>query len=343
MLTNCRGLRAVATQTTPMKRFLQNSRGMALILTLLIISLIVSLTLQFNRSMRSDVYAAANLRDGIKLSYVAKSGFNYALAVLRKDTTEGDADSLQEAWADPKALSGNSASLFDEGRFDVQILDHSARIQINHLVDDQRPQQVVPAQRDVLKRLLTQFDLEDEEADKIINAIKDWIDSDSVDSDEFTPSENTYYQGMQRPYECKNAPIEFLEELLLIRGITAELFYGNEEKPGIVNFLSPHGDGMININTADRVVLRALSAEMTDTMVDNMMEYREDKERDLSAIDWDGRVGVSDVPVEGSLLTTSSNHFEIVSKGFKGSMSKQVTGIVSRKDQVFDVLSWKIE
>ena len=326
-----------------MKTFLKNNRGMALILTILIVSLIVALTLQFNTSMRSDVHAAANLRDGIRLSSVAKSGFNYALAVLRQDASEGSVDSLQEAWADSKALSENSASLFDEGRFDVQIKDHSARIQINHLVDDQQPQQLVPAQRDILKRFLTQFDLEDEEADSIINAIKDWIDSDSAEADEFSPSENTYYEGLQRPYECRNAPIEFLEELLLVRGITAELFYGTEEKPGIVNFLSPHGDGLININTADPVVLRALSAEMTDTMVDNMVEYREDEERDLSAIDWNGRVGVSDVPVENSLLTTTSTHFEIVSKGSKGSMSKQVTGMVGRKDQELDILSWKIE
>jgi general secretion pathway protein K len=316
---------------------------MALILTILIISLIVSLTLQFNRSMRSDVHAAANLRDGLKLSYVAKSGFNYALAVLRQDTAEGNADSLQEAWADPKTLSADSASLFNECRFEVQTLDHSARIQINRLVDNRRPQQFVPAQKDLLKRFLTQFDLEHEQAEDIINAIKDWIDSDNTDTDEFSRAENTYYQGLDSPCDCKSAPIEFLEELLLVKGITKELFYGTQERPGIANFLSPYGDGVININTADPVVLKALSAEMTDEMVENMLEYRNDKEKDLSAINWNERVGVSDVPVESSLLATSSTHFEIISEGFKGAMAKKVTGMVERADQKFDILSWKIE
>ncbi len=326
-----------------MGRFLRNKRGMALILTILIISLIVSLTLQFNRSMRSDVHAAANLRDGLKLSYVAKSGFNYALAVLRQDTAEGNADSIQEAWADPRTLSADSASLFNECRFEVQILDHSARIQINRLIDNRQPQQFVPAQRDLLKRFLTQFDLEDEQAEDIIHAIKDWIDSDNTDTDEFSRAENTYYQGLESPYECKNAPIQFLEELLIVKGITTELFYGTKERPGIANFLTPHGDGVININTADRVVLKALSAEMTDAMVENMLEYRNDKEKDLSAINWNERVGVSDVPVESSLLATSSTHFEIISEGFKGAMAKKVTGMVAREDQKFDILSWKIE
>jgi len=326
-----------------MARFLQNNKGIALILTILIISLLVSLTLQFNRSMRSDVHAAANLRDGIKLGCIAKSGFNYSLAVLLGDASEGKVDSLHETWADPKTLSENSASLFNQGRFEAQVLDHSARIQINSLVNDQQPQQFVPAQRDILKRLLTQFNLEDEEAETIINAIKDWIDSDSTDTDEFSRAENAYYQGLERPYACKNAPMDFLEELLLVRGITEELFYGNEEVPGIVDFLSPVGDGIININTADPVVLKALSAEITDEMVTNMLEYRDDEERDLSAINWNERVGVSDVPVENSLLATSSTYFEIISKGFKGAMAKQVTGMVKRTEQEFEVLSWKIE
>jgi general secretion pathway protein K len=343
MLANGRGLRALPVRAILMKRFLQNSRGMALILTVLIISLIVSLTLQFNRSMRSDVYAAANLRDGIKLSYVAKSGFNYALAVLRKDTAEGDADSLQEAWADPKTLSAESASLFDEGRFEVRISDHSARIQINRLVDDQQPQQFVPAQKDLLKGFLTQFDLEDEEVENIINAIKDWIDSDNTDTDEFARAESTYYQGVERPYECKDAPIEFLEELLLVKGITKELYYGTQGQPGIANFLTPYGDGLININTADPVVLKALSAEITDDMVENMLEYRNDKDNDLSAVNWNDRVGVSDVPVESSLLTTSSTHFEITSGGFIEAMTKQVTGMVKRTEQGLEILSWKTE
>jgi general secretion pathway protein K len=315
---------------------------MALILTILIISLIVSLTLQFNTSMRSDVQAAANLRDGIKLGCIAKSGFNYALAVLLKDASEGSVDSLHETWADPKTLSENSASLFNGGRFEVHVSDCWGKVQINQLVDDQQPQQFVPAQKEFLKRFFTQF-VEEEEAENIVNAIKDWIDSDDVDTNEFTRAENTYYRGLETPYDCKNSPIEFIEELLLIRGITKELFYGNEEKQGIATFLSPHGDGMININTADAVVLKALSSEMTDEMVENMIEYRDDEERDLSGINWNERVGVSDVPVEESLLTTTSNHFQIMSRGFMEDMAKRVTAMVERTGQEVFILSWKVE
>jgi general secretion pathway protein K len=325
-----------------MGRFLRNSRGMALILTILIISLIVTLTVEFNRFMRSDLHAAVNLRDGIKLGYVAKSGFNYALAVLLEDAAEANVDSLHEAWADPKALSENSAAQFDEGRFEVKVSDHSGKIQINKLVKEDG-KNYNDDQKGLLMRFLESFGIEDEEADNIVDAIKDWIDADN----EVTRfgAENAHYQALDKPYSCKNAPIEFLEELLLIRGITKELFYGTEEKPGISDYISPHGDGKININTADRLVLSALSDEIKEDpeMVENMIKYRNDEDNNLKEINWDDRVGMRGVNYNQGLLTTSSTHFEITSEGFKGAMSKRVTGMVERKEGTLQIRSWKIE
>ncbi len=325
-----------------MGRFLRNNRGMALILTILIISLIVSVTLQFNTSMRSDLHAAVNLRDGIKLGYVAKSGFNYALAVLLEDGSEGNVDSLQEAWADPKALSENSAAQFDEGRFEVKVSDHSGRIQINKLVKEDG-KNYNDDQKGLLMRFLESFGIEDEEAENIVDAIKDWIDADN----EVTRfgAEDAYYQALDKPYSCKNAPIEFLEELLLIRGITKELFYGSEKRPGISDYISPHGDGKININTADRLVLSALSDEIKEDpeMVENMIKYRNDEDNNLKEINWDDRVGMRGVNYNPGLLTTSSTYFEITSEGFKGVMSKRVIGMVERKEGTLQIRSWKIE
>jgi len=325
-----------------MGRFLRNSRGMALILTILIISLIVALTVEFNRFMRSDLHAAVNLRDGIKLGYVAKSGFNYALAVLLEDAAEANVDSLHEAWADPKALSENSAAQFDEGRFEVKVSDHSGKIQINKLVKEDG-RNYNDDQKGLLMRFLKSFGIDDEEADNIVDAIKDWIDADN----EVTRfgAENAHYQALDKPYSCKNAPIEFLEELLLIRGITKELFYGTEEKPGISDYISPHGNGKININTADRLVLSALSDEIKEDpeMVENMIKYRNDEDNNLQEINWDDRVGMRGVNYNPGLLTTSSTHFEITSEGFKGAMSKRVTGMVERKEGTLQIRSWKIE
>ena len=326
-----------------MGRFLRNSRGIALILTILIISLIVALTLQLNTSMRSDLHAAANLRDGIKLAYIAKSGFNYVLAVLLEDASEGDMDSLHEAWADPETLSGNSAGWFDEGRFKVKVSDYSGRIRINKLIKDDGNYD--GEQKNLLTRFLLspEFGLEEEEVQKIVSAIKDWIDEDEI-PEGFYGAENSYYHGLERPYSCKDAPVEFLEELLLVKGITRELFYGTKEKPGIALYLSPHRDGKININTAEPLVLRALSGDIDYERVEDMLAYREDKDNNLSKTEWYKSVpGMDGVNIKSDLITTSSTYFEIISEGFKGAMAKRVTGMVRRTGNEYDILSWKIE
>ncbi len=326
-------------------KLLRDNRGMALILTILIISLIVALTLQFNTSMWTNLHAAANLRDGIKLSCIARSGFNGALAVLYEDASSGNVDTLRETWAHAGIISGSSAYLFDEGRFLIEIADLSGRIQINQLVDQSG--NYVDTQKGLLVRFLSsaEFDLDDEEVENIVDAIKDWIDNpDTDDVTGWGGAEDSYYQALEKPYPCKNAPLEFLEELLLVRGITTELFYGTEERPGISPYLSTHGDGKININTAAPLVLRALSERIDEDLAEDMVAYREGEDNDLSVSTWYKEVpGMGDVSIPDSLLTISSKYFEITSEGLKGSMSKRIKGVVERKEGKLQVLSWKVE
>jgi type II secretory pathway component PulK len=74
---------------------MRNERGVALILVLLMVSVIVVLTLQLNVSSRSQVHEAANLGDGIRVLYIAKSGVFAGMGLLSEDG--GDADTLNEA------------------------------------------------------------------------------------------------------------------------------------------------------------------------------------------------------------------------------------------------------
>jgi general secretion pathway protein K len=322
-------------------RFIKDNEGMALIMTILVISLIVALTLQFNASMRSNLQAAMNLRDGIRLGCIARSGFNGALAVLHEDATSGNVDTLREDWAHAKLFSESSLSLFNEGRFMVEITDLSGKIQLSQLID--KDGNYNSTQKSLLLRFMSfpEFDLDPEEVENIVDAIKDWIDNDN-DTTRFG-AEDSYYKALEKPYPCKNAPIEFLEELLFVRGITKELLYGSGEKPGISRYLSPYGNGKININTADILILRSLSNDIDQERAEDMVEYRENEDNDLSDFKWYKNVpGMADVSIPDSLITTSSNYFEITSEGFKGSMRKKIEATVERKEKTLQVLSWKV-
>ncbi len=62
--------------------------------------------------------------------------------------------------------------------------------------------------------------------EEIANAILDWIDSDEDRG--VGGAESADYQGLAVPYAARNAPLESIEELLQIQGITPVLFYGED-------------------------------------------------------------------------------------------------------------------
>ena len=189
---------------------------------------------------------------------------------------------------------------------------------------------------------LPEFYLDPERVEDIADAIKDWIDADG----EVTRfgAEDSYYQALEQPYPCKNAPLEFPEELLLIRGITEELFYGTKDRPGISGYISTYGDGRININTADPLVIRALSEDIDEERATEIDQYRQDEDNDLSDLKWYKKVpGMAEVNIPESLVTISSTHFWITAEAVKGTMSKRVTGVVERKKETLKILSWKVE
>ncbi|MBW1999504.1 MAG: type II secretion system minor pseudopilin GspK [Deltaproteobacteria bacterium] len=329
-----------------MGRFLKNKDGFALILTILVISTIVALSLEFNSSIRSELQAAVNLRDGVSLRQIARSGFQFAMAVLYDDGKRTAYDSLYEDWADPERLSGYLKGMFSEGSVEVEIIDHSGRIQINNLIyhKGEKRGSYNPVQREILSRLLgsEEFGLEPDEVDNIIDAIKDWLDPDR----EVTRfgAEDSYYAGLDPPYSCKDGPLDSLEELLLVRGITRELFYGTGERPGISEFLTVWGDGKININTAQPLVLKALSKHLDRDMVEAMVAYRSEEDNDISQPRWYKQVPQMSSEVDmDELITTSSSIFEIRLNGFKDKMRNRCVGILERGKDSLRVLSWRVE
>ncbi|MHB8829788.1 MAG: type II secretion system minor pseudopilin [Syntrophales bacterium] len=308
-----------------------NQRGVALIVVILMLSIIVALTIQLNRDMRSEVYEAANLSGQAQLRYVAESALYAGEAVLLNDKNQYDA--LTEDWANTEMFSLRAAEYFDNASFKLAIEDLGGRIQINLLVNGNAYN--VPV-REMLLRLLTgpHFRLETGVAEEIMEAIKDWIDADS----EVT--------GRGAEGAVKNATLDCIEELLMIKGVTRELFYGSERFYGLVNCLAVFGDGKININTAPGPVLRALSEQMTDEAVEALERRRRDDKQSVAVPGWYKEVPeVSALNIPEGSVKIKSDIFQIKAAGVQGRMTKQITAIVSRDEgrSKIAVLSWRVE
>lgn len=106
----------------------------------------------------------------------------------------------------------------------------------------------------------------------IMAAVADWEDEDSLLH--LNGAEADYYASLPVPYACKNAPIEHIEELLLVRGVTPEIFYGTDERPGLRHFLSVEGESaLLDINTASPLALQ-IAASLTPAEIDAIVALR---------------------------------------------------------------------
>ncbi|MBN2418073.1 MAG: general secretion pathway protein GspK, partial [Deltaproteobacteria bacterium] len=267
---------------------------------------------------------------------------NLALALLREDDSRSD--SLQDDWAHLGEFSILSEELFEPGsRFQVVIKDLSGKIQINELVKQDGSYN--EDQKTILMRLLTSdlFNLEEEDAEDILDNIKDWIDKDD-DPTRFG-SESTYYQSLDTPYSCRNGKLRSVFEMTQIKGVTKELFFGTKETSGLKNYITVYGDGSgkININTADRDIIRVLSDDIEEEMIDEILQFREDEDNDLSNVLWyKVALETGEEIIPPSLLTVKSSYFEILSTGIKDTAVKELKAVIKRTNNNLSTVSYEI-
>ena len=317
-----------------------NNRGIALITVILIVGILTAIAVEVLRSSLADSYEAANLSDGIKLTYIAKSGFYGAAALLAN--SDNSCVTLRDNWAKSEILSVQSQTLFTDGSFMTIVEDETGKIPLNKLVDGNEYNLVI---RDILIRLLSlpEFGLDEKKVNEIVDSIKDWIDTDNLPTG--SGAETSYYSSLYPPYEAKNAKLDCIEELLMVKGITNEIFNGTKEKPGLARFVTAESyDGAIaiNINTAPKMVLRALSDNITVELADKMDEYRRKDGNNLSTPAWYQLVpGMEGVTIKPELITVNSNYFKIVSVGKMKNMEQSLSGVVKRSGKTVQIIKWR--
>jgi general secretion pathway protein K len=289
-------------------------RGAALVLALLVIALLMTLVLEFDRSVRLEHRAAGNYRDGTAAFYLAKAGLAEGRALLTADLLTGEqSDNLTEAWA----LPGETP--LGAGVMRVSIIDEERFFPINSLVSNN----IVNVDRVTqFQRLLRELEIDDRLADAVI----DWLDQ----NDTALPdgAESDYYALLPTPYRAHNGPIDSLEELRLIKGVTDDIYAR----------LAPHLTSLqsgniflINLNTADPIVLGALDQDLTPDLVRRLIA-----ERPIESLpELDAILGSGGFAALRSTASVTSDFFTIEAEGIVNGISKMMTMRLDRNaDQV---------
>src|SRR5258708_5902979 len=119
---------------------------------------------------------------------------------------------------------GPDESASDSQSYHFGVTDESGKINLNALL------KIDPTGSKGHDLLMTLPNMTED----VANAILDWLDPD--DTPRESGAENDYYQSLSPPYNCKNGPLDSLEELLLVKGVTPQLLFGNDRnRNGVLN------------------------------------------------------------------------------------------------------------
>ena len=356
-----------------MSKIVRNNRGIALLITISITTILVAAALEYNRRARFEVISTAAARDRMTLTYMASSGVQIAMALLVKDKLESNFDSLAEDWALPEKIEELLQEFaFDKGKLAVTITDELSKIQVNALVKFPDSRQFNESQVLLWDRFL-RYILSEEELDDdsdpvaIVNSVKDWLDSgDDEATTGLSGAESSYYEDLDPPYASRNGPIQDLNELLLIKGITPQIYYDSQDAPGLASVMTVHGltpgagtsfnwPGRININTADVPVIAALLGLEDQELALAIYGYRQEMMADKDSHDFSnpkwykGVAGLSDIAINDNLVTTTSDVFRIKSEAAINLTKTSVIAVVKRVQNpksgkwTCKVITWKTQ
>ncbi len=218
--------------------------GFVLFLVLILSAVTATLLFSLHRLSEAGIERAQHFKDYIKAYHACVSAVKIALHFLREDSNDFDGEG--DDWSSP--VSYNYRGIYIR----VSISDECGRLNINKLTEDRFMA--------VAERLLENLNMPVE----IAPAVADWVDRDSEVRD--GGAEEFFYRG--KGYLPSNAPMKSIYELPYVMGITKRDF------KRLKNFLTVYGSGKVNINSASKELLLALSPRMTEEAVKSLVEAR---------------------------------------------------------------------
>lgn len=298
-----------------------NERGMVLLLVLVVIALLSALLSEFAFSTLVDLRLTETFRDTTRAEYLARGGIKAGRMILQRDTNSYDAHSPAELWS-----IGIQDYPLAEGNISVSIEDLDGRLLLNRLVDGMGNPNIVYRER--FTRLCSELAIDNPE--DLADALTDWLDPDHDKNP--AGAEDADYLSANPPYEATDGPLQSIDELLLVRGFSAETV--ERLRPSVSCF----GSGYLNVNTATPELLRSWDADAASA-VDSLLSRRAEKPfQQLQEMK--DTLGIEDYTAMNRNLDlrVTSSYYLINSQGKVNDGARRMQAVV-RKDK--DNLLWQ--
>jgi type II secretory pathway component PulK len=318
--------------------------------------------------LKVEAQLTAHSNDSEKLLWIGRAGAERACWMLAQEP--GGPTSFKQIWAGgpgigPETnspLMGISLTGFPvgDGSVDLAMTEQESKFNVN-LADGQ-----------LLRQILTTMGAKPDEITTVADSVQDWIDPD--DSAKPAGAESDYYQGLVPPYNAKNAPMDDIEELQLIRGVTPLIYQGGSTQDphspfqhhklgfnagpgasedlafGLRDVLTPYSSGKVNVNTASSNVLACIP-EMDGNAVAGILTLRESTGDTITG----GNDGVirdlgmlrSVIPNPAALQqvqrygTVSGNTYEVNITAHSGQNTREFIAVIIRNGPQSQVVNFR--
>ncbi len=220
-------------------------RGGALLAVLWLSAALSAIAFSLANTVRGEVERTSTAIDGLRSYYLAQAGLDRGI--------------LYMLWGNSAPPSARFKYLpgvpllpfsFPTGEASVEIIPEAAKMNIN------------TARPEDLFRLLSALGADPGRAEQIVAAIVDWRRPGGL-----TPFD-AFYMSLTPSFRARHASFEETEELLLVRGVTPELYYGGYSRDaagrlvprgGLRDCVSVFGvTNAFDVNTAQPAVLMAI-------------------------------------------------------------------------------------
>ncbi|VAW99038.1 General secretion pathway protein K [hydrothermal vent metagenome] len=298
---------------------IKQQRGVALLTVILIVTLISITAISMRAHQELDIRRTVNELNHAQAVVYLQGAEYLSKTVLKEDAKKSKIDTLDEDWAmvlPPFPVDGGTIGGILE--------DLSGKFNINNLVDAKGKKSI--ADHRSFQVLLVNLKLDADIADAVV----DWIDKN--ETPEPGGAEDGYYLGKDKqPYRAANQLIASTTELLRVKGINFKVF--NKIK----NFITalPKRNS-ININTADKEVLRMISISISDADAQDMVKTRKKNGyKKVSDLLSHSSLSSLNAEAKGKLikLDVKSDYFLLTSTAIIGQLEIRMKSILNRNDK----------
>jgi general secretion pathway protein K len=336
----------------------RKDRAFAVLIALVAVTVLTMLAAAFAYAMKIETRLAANTNDDEEFYWIGRGGVERACWWLALEANQ-PFSSKQQYWAGgpgegPETngpLAGESLSGFQigEGTVSLSMTEEESKININ------------TADSPLLQQVLTAQGADANEISVVSDSILDWIDPD--DNTRPAGAESDYYLGQTPSYNAKNAPIDNLDELQLIKGVTRDMYNGGSSAPsatpfpehqlgfghapgqepvyafGLKDVFTPFSSGQINILTADDTVL-GLIPGMDTAAVQALISARESDPPIRNVGQLLAAAGITQPGPMLNYLTVQGSTYEVHATVTIGQLSHEYTAVVFRTGNNVQVFSF---